>query len=128
MKQELVICVIKNSKGEFLLNKKSANHLYYPGRWCFFGGKAKSRNLKKEMIRELKEEAGIMLNPKFIFTKDILTKKGKMKIHVFSEKINEITKVKLGEGAGFAFFQKKELNNLKIGPDVKFMMKYLKLK
>ena len=69
-----------------------------------------------------------MLNPKFIFTKDILKKKGKMKIHVFSEKINEITKVKLGEGAGFAFFEKKELNNLKIGPDVKFMMKYLKLK
>jgi len=123
MEKEVVVCIIRNSKGEVLLQKKTENYKPEPGKWCLFGGQAESKNINKEIERELKEELGIKLKPKFIFTKKITIKKEKIIFYVFLDRINDLSKIRLGEGAGFALFDKKELKKLDIAYDVRLILR-----
>jgi len=126
MEKETVVCIIKNRKGEVLLQKKTFDYKTAPGKWCLWGGEAESKNLNKEMRRELKEELGMRLKPKFMFKKRINAreneKKEKAIFYVFLDKIDNLSKIKLNEGAGFAFFDKKELKNLNIASEIKIIL------
>jgi ADP-ribose pyrophosphatase YjhB (NUDIX family) len=119
MEKQIVVCIIKNKKRELLLQKKTLDYPPYPGAWSVIGGEAESENLHKEMEREIKEEIGIKLKPKFIFKEKATLKRGKSIFYVFSAKLNEISRIKIGEGAGVAFFSKKELKKLNINPESK---------
>lgn len=127
MERIIVVCIIENNKKELLLQKKTMDYPIYPGLWCFFGGQAESENLHKEIERELKEEIGIKPKVKFMFSEKIVSKNGKSIFYVFSTKISDLSKIKIGEGAGIAFFAKKELNTIKMHPETKkILTKYFK--
>ena len=127
MEKTLVVSIIENSKKEVLLQKKTMDYPIYPGAWCFVGGEAESEDFHKEMLREMKEELGIKLDIKFIFTEKILDKRYKYTFYVFLAKLNDLSKIKIGEGAGIAFLEKKELNTIKMHPETKkILTKYFK--
>ncbi len=127
MEKQIAVCIIENSKKELLLQKKTMDYPLYPGAWCFVGGEAESEDFHKEMLREIKEELGIKLDIKFIFTEKISNKNNKYTFYVFLSRLNDLSKIKIGEGAGIAFFEKKELNTLKIHPETKKILnKYFK--
>lgn len=51
---------IKNSKGEFLVQKRSQNRMPMPGEWAATGGSVRSgENSRQAAVRELQEELGI---------------------------------------------------------------------
>lgn len=51
---------IQNEKGEYLIQKRSANKKQAPNKWCLTAGHVKSgEEYKKAAIREVKEEIGI---------------------------------------------------------------------
>ncbi len=51
---------IKNSKGEYLIQKRSADRMPMPGEWAATGGSVRSGEGSKEAaMRELQEELGI---------------------------------------------------------------------
>jgi ADP-ribose pyrophosphatase YjhB (NUDIX family) len=127
MEKLIAACIIENDKGELLLQKKTQDYPIYHGMWCLFGGAAESEDLHKEMNRELKEEIGIKPSIKFIFTMHIKVDKRESMMNVFLAKINDLSKIKLGEGAGYAFFGKEELRDLKIHPEAsRVLNKYFK--
>jgi len=127
MEEKIVICIIENNKKELLLQKKTWDYPFYPGMWCFSGGKAESEDLNKEIKRELKEEIGIKLKPKFLFNQKIILANHRLIFYVFFAKLNDISKVKIGEGAGIAFFGKEELKNLNFNPiNKKILNRYFK--
>ena len=121
---EIVVCIIENEEGEILLQKKTTDYKRAPGVWTFFGGEAESEDLEKEMIRELKEELNFELPVKFLFKIH-----SGISIHVFYGKLNDLSKISLGEGAGFAFFARKELDDLKLDEVPKIVLnKYFNIK
>ncbi|MCH4889468.1 NUDIX domain-containing protein [Acidaminobacter sp. JC074] len=63
----VVHIVIKNSNGDFLIQKRSDNKESAPGQWAFTGGSATSGETSlSAALRELEEETGIKLeNLKF---------------------------------------------------------------
>ncbi|MFZ1971177.1 MAG: NUDIX domain-containing protein [Candidatus Nanoarchaeia archaeon] len=111
--RDSVVCIIRNDKGEILLQKKTLDYARAPGKWSLFGGAAESDNFEKEMNRELKEEIGINMKLKFNF--DFFSKEGKL--YVFSSNLNDISKLSIGEGAGIAFFGEEELKDIKLLPE-----------
>ncbi len=119
MEKIIVVSIIENSKKEMLLQKKTLDYPLYPGVWCFVGGGAKSEDLHKEIQREIKEELGIKLSVKFLFGQRVISKMGKSMFYVFLSRLDKIKDVKIGEGAGVAFFAKKELRELRINPETK---------
>lgn len=116
---EAVECIIVNSKGEFLLQKKTLDYKGWPGGpWCFFGGAIEKNEKPLEAIkRELKEELGINIkNLKFLKIRELNSPiHGKMKSYLFLGLFKkEINKIHLNEGAGFAFFDKIELESINL--------------
>ncbi|OQA68491.1 MAG: hypothetical protein BWY36_00396 [Candidatus Diapherotrites archaeon ADurb.Bin253] len=127
MEKTIVVTIIENNKKELLLQKKSLDYPVYPGVWCFVGGEAESEDFHKEMLREIKEELGIKMNVKFMFTEKTISKRGKSTFYVFLGKLNDLSKIKIKEGVGIALFGKKELNQLRIDPETKkILIKYFK--
>lgn len=108
MKNKSAVCIIENDKKELLLQKKSMTYKKRPGCWTFFGGIVESgESIRKAMIRELKEEIGIELKSKFLFKFDFDSE-----VHVFHAKLNDVSRISLGEGCGFAFFDRKEFDKV----------------
>lgn len=129
MERKVVLCIITNNKGELLLQKKTMDYPMGPGKWVLFGGQTESDNINKEIERELKEEIGIKLKPKFIFSKKAIVKGQKFTEYVFFDRLDDLSKIKLNEGAGFAFINRKELNKIDVAEDIKLiLMEYFKLK
>ncbi len=59
----VVHIIIKNSKGDYLIQKRSDNKDTMPGIWAFTGGSALSGESSEEAAcRELSEETGIQMN------------------------------------------------------------------
>ncbi|MBU0894819.1 MAG: NUDIX hydrolase [Nanoarchaeota archaeon] len=105
------VCIIENNKGESLLQKKTMTYRKWPGVWTFFGGIVNpGESIEKAMSRELKEEIGVKLKVKFLFKFDFDSE-----VHVFYGKLNDVSKISLGEGCGFAFFDRKEFNKVTRG-------------
>lgn len=123
--------ILVNSKGEVLLQKKTTDYKFGGGIWTAFGGEIKGGESPEEAVkRELKEETGCEIDKvKLLDVEDyaLLDKKGKRYIFevVFDKPMSEIS---LNEGAGFAFFDKSELNHVKIHPlYLETLRKYFKL-
>lgn len=117
MVNRTVVAIILNKKGEFLLQKKTLDYEWFPGEWGFFGGGMEEGETPKEAIkRELLEESGIEFNEIEFFGKETSNLKG----HNFEESMfitkfeKDLSNIRLGEGAGFAFFDKTELENLNL--------------
>jgi len=111
MTRDVVECILFNKKGEVLLQKKTLDYQFHPGMWGLFGGEIEdNENEKDAIVREFYEETGITINPKFYRSRNYSL--GNSKIYI--AKINDISKISLKEGAGFAVIDKRELNDLKI--------------
>lgn len=108
MKLSYAGIIIEREDGKFLCqlrdNKKSIPH---PNKWSIFGGGSEgNENPKQTIIREIKEEIGINLNPNK--TKKIIRIPFK-RVYVFYTKLKKIPKIKLREGQRFGFFSRKEI-------------------
>ena len=111
-KMDVVMGIIINNKGEILLQKKTMDYKGFPGMWSLFGGEAESKNIEMEMERELEEEIGMRIPIKFLFNFVYEN----YTFHIFLSEFNDLDKISIGEGAGVAFFEKKEIEKLKIIP------------
>jgi 8-oxo-dGTP pyrophosphatase MutT (NUDIX family) len=114
--KNIVLCIVVNNEGEILLQKKTNDYRYFPGAWSLFGGKAESKNLDEEMKRELIEEIGIELKTNFLFNFNLKVEESVDNFHVFFSKVNDLSKISIGEGAGIAFFAENELSKIEINP------------
>lgn len=111
--------IICNTKGEFLLQKKTFDYPWYPGMWCCFGGGVEpGESPRNAALREMQEE-GIKIENIKSFKEEsyrdechLGSKIGKHYFFVaeFPGKIEEIS---INEGGGFAFFDIAELENMK---------------
>lgn len=60
---QVVHAWIRNSKGEFLMQKRSMNKKFFPGKWSVTGGGADAGETTLDaLIRETKEEIGVELS------------------------------------------------------------------
>lgn len=66
-----VVAVIRNAQGKFLVLKRRADEVAYPGKFTFPGGKIEGNDTVEETLaREVKEEAGLTLKPGKVLLKD----------------------------------------------------------
>ncbi len=116
MDRNVVECIILNDRNEVLLQKKTLDYPSTRGAWGIFGGEIENNEKPKEaVVREIFEETGITINPKFYGSKNYnLGDKYKGNIKIYTASINDISKISLKEGAGFALIDKTELNDIKI--------------
>lgn len=116
--RNIVEGLIVNENNELLLQKKTIDYPTLPGGyWCFFGGEIENGEKPDETIRrELREELGIDFQEIHLYRElDYEIPKYYGKQYVFEVKFKgKISDIRLTEGAGFAFFDKSELKNLKI--------------
>jgi len=126
MSRDVVECIMVNEKMEVLLQKKTLDYLLHPGMWGIFGGVIEEReDPKKAIIREIYEETGMTIKPRFYTSRDY--EHGNAKI--FIAEIDDASQISLKEGAGFAFIDKKELNDIKINSfDLQTLMVFFKEK
>lgn len=111
MSRNVAECIIVNKKGEVLLQKKTLDYPPYPGMWMIFGGEIeKGEDPEKAIIREIYEETGMTIEPRFYISRDYKHDNSK----IFIAEIDNASQISLKEGAGFAFIDKKELNDIKI--------------
>lgn len=130
------LIIVDERTHDILLQKKDVGYKWFPGKWCFFGGKIEPDderiyNMNNNydgyysteeiaLIREIKEELELDLMhydfnffEKFDYEDTLKTEKRIGTSHVFylftdKTKLN----LTLKEGAGLAFFNKKELKNV----------------
>lgn len=126
-KNKFVFCILKNSKGDLLLQKKTSDYLN--GNWVLFGGSVEEGELPEgSMKRELMEELGLNAEPKFLFSGEADSGDwGISDIFVFEGRL-ELSEIKtINEGAGLAFFSEKELGDINIFSNSRWALdKYLK--
>lgn len=120
--KKFVFCILKNSKGNFLLQKKTSDYL--GGKWVLFGGTIeKGEEAIDAGKRELFEELGVNIDLKFLF-KDIAKseKYGESLVFAFEGdlEIEEIEEI--NEGAGLAFFTKEEIEKLDVFYNSKWVL------
>jgi len=116
-KRDVVEAILVSNKNEILLQKKTIDYEFGPGEGCIFGGVIEEgETLEQALKREIKEELGIEIKGYKLFeVADYQAKGYAGKRHVFVVNINKnISDIKITEGAGFAFFDKSELESLKI--------------
>lgn len=72
MDLKIVAVIIQNSKGEYLVHKRSDDKKFAPGKYCLgAGGKVDlGETIQEAMNRELFEELKIKAEPKFLFEHD----------------------------------------------------------
>jgi len=73
IKQHIItaVAVIQRADGRILLLKRSEDEKVYPGAFTFPGGKVEGNDtLTETLIKEVKEEAGLKLNPGILLIKE----------------------------------------------------------
>lgn len=128
-KRDVVEAIILNKNGEVLLQKKDLNYKTIPGGyWMLFGGEIEEGEAPETTIkREIKEELGYEITESNLFAIKDYNVEGKFegKRYIFLIKFNgKISDLRLEEGAGFAFFDKSELDSTNI--EKEFELKTLK--
>lgn len=125
------VSIILDEKNRILLQKKDSGYHFGPNRWSLFGGMIEEgEDAKKTIIREIKEEIGLEITEYDIhFLKDyvyegILGKKSvKIDHKIFILKFDgNLKKIRLGEGVGFALFEKQEMKDLNLVEPTKNML------
>jgi 8-oxo-dGTP diphosphatase len=108
--------LILNDKNEFLLQKKTHDYLYAPGVWSLFGGALEKNETAEQAIkRELEEELGIKIQKIKLFKTYSVKNQyvyGVEKVFIIPFQA-EISDIRLGEGAGFSFFDVSEIPALR---------------
>jgi len=117
--RDVAECIILDLKNRILLQKKTFDYPNCPpGYWCFFGGEIKQdENPEQAIRREISEEIGIKLEQiKLIKIREYRLENGKFgKAYTFVSRLNLLPReIILKEGAGFAFFEEKEIENISI--------------
>jgi 8-oxo-dGTP diphosphatase len=97
VKTNLVSCCILKNKNKFLVSQRPLSKIF-ANFWEFPGGKLENNeSFQNAIIRELKEELGIIVNKKNLINLDVIT-------HAYKK--NEITILSI-------FFLKKMVRNCK---------------
>ncbi|MFH1111688.1 MAG: NUDIX domain-containing protein [Patescibacteria group bacterium] len=66
-----VTAVIRNREGKYLVLKRHPRETAFPEKWCFPGGKVDSEDsIEETLVKEIKEEAGLVMKPGKILLKD----------------------------------------------------------
>ena len=111
MKQGAMFILV-NDIGEILLQKRTSTYRY-PKQWTMFGGGIEDGEFPEEaVIRELKEELGLDIEMTFMETKIVGDEDNEEELFLFKGKLNDISKINLTEGNGFAFFGFDEIKDL----------------
>jgi len=120
---DVAVAIITNVKNEVLLQKKDQGYIWFPGKWCLFGGRIEENESQEQtLLRELKEELGDVFplridQPKYFDTKpyrDVHGNKERIgQQNIYSIQFHgSINDLRIHEGAGFAFFSRFELDTL----------------
>ncbi len=113
--------IISDSDGRILLQKKDSGYHYAPNKWSLIGGGIEEGETKLDaMKREINEELGIEIRGEDLkeigeFMFEGVLNQNRVKIHqnLFTLKFEgKISDIRVGEGAGFAFFEIEELPTL----------------
>ena len=125
--KEVASCIITNNKGEFLLQKKTADYPDGGGIWVLFGGRIDEGETSEETIRrEIKEELNI--NTSFEFLKKVewiaktINGDDFLAIESVFKTIIDKPLYFPNEGAGMAFFTKEEIKKLNTTSFVKELL------
>lgn len=130
--RKVASAIILNNRNEVLLQKKSLDYPFSSkGFWCLFGGGVEKDESEEEALkRELKEETNLSFDNLELFqvyNYDSANFFGKMYIFLIRFE-NDISKINLNEGAGFAFFSFEEINNINLNEWTRRAIKdYLKI-
>jgi ADP-ribose pyrophosphatase YjhB (NUDIX family) len=112
-KVNCVGCILINNKNEMLLQKRTYD--YHGGIWTTFGGSIKRYEDSADAIdRELFEELGIKIYSRYYKTIRFKVKRKTILCDIYFAYINGTKQLRLDEGAGFAYFNKNEIKNLKM--------------
>jgi len=133
---EVSAVIIIDSKNRVLLQKKDSDYPLGSNKWSLFGGGIeKDENAMDAVQREIKEEIGISFNKEkikfldeFIFKGELNGKFFRVNHSIFIIEFNkDISEIRIGEGIGFAFFEKEELTKLDLMlPTKKILERFLK--
>jgi mutator protein MutT len=123
--KNIACCILINDKNELLLQKKTTDYKPYPGCWALFGGAIEEGEDPEEaIIREIKEETGLLVEPTFYLKRQYKAPYGHSSgtEYIFTATINGTSNICLSEGAGFAFFSLEETGKLdKLCPDYEML-------
>ena len=110
---------LAKKKGEYLLQLRDS-HVYEGGKWDLFGGFMEPGETFYECaFREIKEELGYSIQPRFFHKIVDYKKRNNTQIHLFFSLIDKsIDELVLNEGADFNFFTPKEISYLDVGENV----------
>jgi len=118
-------CILISSKNEILLQKKTVDYKLNPGCWALFGGQINEGEEPQEaVIREIKEETGLLINPTFYLKKQCEIPHSRFSVieYIFTATIDGTSNICLTEGAGFAYFTLEEIGKLvNVWPDYEIL-------
>lgn len=119
--RNIACCILINSENEFLLQKKTVDYKPNPGCWALFGGAiCEGEDPHEAVIREIKEETGLLVNPTFYLKRQYKTPYNRLygTEYIFTAITNGTSNICLTEGAGFVFFTLEEIGKLEnVWPD-----------
>jgi len=133
LRYNLAAAIILDPKNRILLQKKDFGYFLGPGKWCLWGGGINENETAEEAIkREIKEELDIKIEKISHFGnfpyEGVLEGKNVGLYHqIFIIKFDgNLKKIALGEGAGFAIFERSELNKLDIiNSNIEILKKFM---
>ena len=117
--------IITNNLNEILLQKRTADYRFSK-QWTLFGGSIEGYESPLETAnRELKEELNLEMDLRFC-NKFVLYVEPPEEVYLFKGKLNDLSKISLKEGNGFAFFSLDEIDSLN-SPNKDLIKKCLKI-
>lgn len=129
MKQAAVALFIRND-GKILLQHRDNNTTWFPDHWSFFGGGIEEGEkpidtIKRELVEELEYA---VVNPKLVHIHHFFVDGEECVNNIFLIKYDETSKLKLHEGKEYGWFSYDDLKALKMLPDDKSALRYMKKK
>lgn len=119
---DVAVLLLLNQRRELLLQKKDEGYTWSPGKWCFFGGHIEQGEKPSDAARrEAREELsnGVRVPKIQFFVKNPyeVTDGSRIKRGVqhafYGDFLGKPSDIRLGEGAGFAFFSRQETDRYK---------------
>ncbi len=121
-----ILYIIKYKDG-IVLQKRDSTYPRFPNQWTTMGGAIEEGEEPTiAAYRELKEELGLEVPLTFV-TNHVYNFEPPETLAVFIGEIDDLSKISLGEGIGFAVFTKDELHkieNVEIRKGIKEIMKW----
>jgi 8-oxo-dGTP diphosphatase len=128
---EVALLILYDSKKRFLMQQRTDDAPNDPGVWTFFGGGVEEgESVEEGLARELYEELAYEVKDPKKFKRVEDSDLGKEKMwNYFIEEISDKDKFEgdhlrldLGEGQGLAWFTLDEIRNLKLAPNVYYVL------